>query len=584
VTWHENVELIELRPHSGSWRIPNQLVSPTRAISSRPTHWWEAARRSRTRRSAKCSWSPRAGVLRRSGSRALGTTARRSGRSSSRSARRGSATPASCGIPYTNEFGIVFTGFVLLAARRLVCQRCRQAACCEQHCSTSPGGTYIADVAFNTVTNRYLAVWWQSGTQGAEIDAAGDVLTVRPAIDGHRNLRWPRRRLQPAKRHIPHRWPGSERQGLGSRTEQPRRPYVERMRLSRAAELRRRFVLSSRRRPRTPLRRSGTLPFHNSHQLRDQIVSTTSNGGGNNGATLGSVSARRRRPHRMVAEDRRAVARGWHHSLGAVCVNGGWIPGSGGGDSGGGGSTGGCPGSAPFPGAVCVNGGWIPGTGGGDSGGGGSTGGCPGLRAVPRRRLRQRRLGPRHGRQRLRLGGSTGGCPGSAPFPGAVCVNGGWVPGTGGSVLRRRLDGRLPGLGAVPRRRLRQRRLGTRHGRLGTPALTGGCPGVAPFPGAVCVNGGWVPGTGGSGSGGSTGSCPGSAPFPGAVCVNGGWVPGSGDSSGAACPGSAPFPGAVCVNGGWVPGSDSSSCSTPDPFAAIGGGICTNGGWTPKGA
>jgi len=112
----------------------------------------------------------------------------------------------------------------------------------------------------------------------------------------------------------------------------------------------------------------------------------------------------------------------------------------------------------------------------------------------------------------------------------------------------------------------------------------GGCPGSAPFAGAVCVGGGWVPGTGGGG-GRSTGGCPGTAPFAGAVCVGGGWVPGTGGGGGGStggCPGTTPFAGAVCVNGGWVPGSTASSCTTPDPFVAIGGGICSNGGWSPR--
>jgi hypothetical protein len=155
-------------------------------------------------------------------------------------------------------------------------------------------------------------------------------------------------------------------------------------------------------------------------------------------------------------------------------------------------------------------------------------------------------------------GSSSGGCPGTAPFAGAVCVNGSWVPGSSGG---------------------------------GSGGSTGGCPGSAPFAGAVCVNGNWVPDTsGGGGSGGSTGGCPGSAPFAGAVCVSGNWVPdlsgGGGGGSTGGCPGSSPFAGAVCVNGNWVPdlsggGGSTGGCPGSSPFA---GAVCVNGNWVPGGS
>jgi hypothetical protein len=212
-------------------------------------------------------------------------------------------------------------------------------------------------------------------------------------------------------------------------------------------------------------------------------------------------------------------------------------------------------------------------------------------------------------------GGSTtpaGSCLGTAPFPGAVCVGNGWVPGS-----------EVPSGGSTTPSG------GSSSG--GSTTSTGSCLGTAPFPGAVCVGNGWVPGSevpsvgspttnagptsGGSSSGSTTsaGSCLGAAPFPGAVCVGNGWVPGSevpnggstpsgGSSSGgsstggsttstASCLGTAPFPGAVCVGNGWVPGGSTGGsatataggCLTPDPFTAIGGGVCVNGGWRPKG-
>jgi hypothetical protein len=197
------------------------------------------------------------------------------------------------------------------------------------------------------------------------------------------------------------------------------------------------------------------------------------------------------------------------------------------GGGGGGGGGGSCPGSAPFPGAICVNGGWVP-------------GGTPTPTPTPAPTPTP----------------PAGGCVGSAPFPGAVCVNGGWVPG---------------------------------------PT----CVGNPPFPGAVCVNGGWVPGDvapqpqpqpPAAAPPPPSGGCLGSAPFPGAVCVNGGWVPGN------ACVGNPPFPGAVCVGTGWVPAevsgqqqqqstpaqpAASGGCSGPDPFANMGGGVCMGGGWVP---
>jgi hypothetical protein len=194
----------------------------------------------------------------------------------------------------------------------------------------------------------------------------------------------------------------------------------------------------------------------------------------------------------------------------------------------------------------------------GDSGSGGSTGGCPGTQPFPGAICVNGGWVPGDSGSDGSTGGSTGGCPGTQPFPGAICVNGGWVPGDTSS-----------------------------------GGSTGGCPGTQPFPGAICVNGGWVPGDTSSGGSTSTGGCPGTQPFPGAICVNGGWIPGDSGSGGSTstggCPGTQPFPGAICVNGGWIPGDSTSSsgtisdgsCTTPDPFVAIGGGICSNGGWVP---
>ncbi len=152
------------------------------------------------------------------------------------------------------------------------------------------------------------------------------------------------------------------------------------------------------------------------------------------------------------------------------------------------------------------------------------------------------------------------GCTRPDPFAsigGGRCVNGGWLPGGGGS---------------------------------------GGCTTPDPFVslgGGSCVNGGWQPGGGGSGGSGCATPDP-FASLGGGRCVNGGWQPGGGGVVPPPPPAPAPPPpptgcatpdpfasigGGACVNGGWTPRT--SSCTTPDPFASIGGGTCVNGGWTP---
>jgi VCBS repeat protein/all-beta uncharacterized protein len=42
---------------------------------------------------------------------------------------------------------------------------------------TRAGATYITDVAYDSITNRYLAAWYQGGTFGRVIDAAGNYVT-----------------------------------------------------------------------------------------------------------------------------------------------------------------------------------------------------------------------------------------------------------------------------------------------------------------------------------------------------------------------------------------------------------------------
>ncbi len=280
--------------------------------------------------------------------------------------------------------------------------------------------------------------------------------------------------------------------------------------------------------PRAAARTQGAAQWlvaysQNFQRIATQLVGTSSTGGASTTTLAASSSS-----GSSSSDTSSSGCSGSAPFAGAVCQNGGWVPGSGGSSSGGS-TSGGCSGTAPFSGAVCQNGGWVSGGSGGSS-----------------------------------SGGDSSGCPGTAPFSGAVCQNGGWVPGGSGS---------------------------SSSGSGSGGSSSGGCSGTAPVSGWTCVNGGWVPGSGGSSSGGGDSSgCPGSAPFAGAVCQNGGWVPGSGSTSSgggssSGCSGSAPFAGAVCQNGGWVPGgsggSSTSGCSGSAPFA---GAVCQNGGWVPGGS
>jgi hypothetical protein len=423
----------------------------------------------------------------------------------------------------TNEFAVLYTGFGsgTTTAVSMVTPAGTVAAT-NTFNFAGANGTYITDIAYNPTTGHLIGLWYQlkAGTLGVEIAGDGSIVAtglVSTTVGTYDGLGLAYNPVSGTFLVVGHGpsfniW-GAELNSRGARTSSDQE-------ISFAGGPTGSFY---------PLAGANTgaaqwdVSFaHNFNQLLNQIVTTTSSGGGP-AASLGSAPTS---GGGSTPPPTTGGCLGTAPFPGAVCVNGGWVPGTTSGTSTGGTSTGGCAGTAPFPGAVCVNGGWVPGTTSGTS-----TGGT-----------------------------STGGCAGTAPFPGAVCVNGGWVPGTT------------------------------------SPSTS--CPGypTAPFPGAVCVNGGWVPGSGGTSTGGGTStptstSCPGTAPFPGAVCVNGGWVPGT-TSTSTNCPGypTPAFPGAVCVNGGWVPGGTSTStttttdgtCTTPDPFTAIGGGICSNGGWRPK--
>ena len=478
VTWHEGAGGDNL-VHTRIVAYPNRLVTGITTIPS-PGSWWEAGAAVAYSTSSRTFFT----VFRTGDYRIWGARLNTSGGVMSSGQISPGATfrdPNVAWNPHTDEFGVAYTGWGAGGASTTFTLVGAAGNVIRHNTFNFAGATYIGDLSFNVATNRYVAVWSQGPTHGAEISAGGDVMAkglVSSTTGTYDGLGLSYNPVSGTFLLVGHGpsydiW-AAELNARGARTsgDTP---------ITSAAGPIGSFYPRAGARTNAP---HWNVSFaHNFSSMRDQIVATSSGAGGPAGS-LGSVAPTPTSP--------------------------------------GGGSTGGCPGTAPFPGAVCVNGGWVPGTtSGGDT------------------------------------GGSTGGCPGTAPFPGAVCVNGGWVAGTGS----------------------------------GGSGSTGGCPGSAPFPGAVCVNGGWVPGTtSGGGSGGSTGGCPGSAPFPGAVCSNGGWVPGTssgGSGSTGGCPGTAPFPGAVCVGGGWVPGTGSGGsgstggCTTPDPFTAIGGGTCVNGGWLP---
>jgi hypothetical protein len=384
--------------------------------------------------------------------------------------------------------------------------------------------TFVTAIDFNPATGRYIGVWYQApgGTMGVEIASDGTVVaeglvstrTGTPDTEALAYNPMSGTFLLAAEGQSYNIW-GAELNAHGVRdsadieitsTGGPKGTF---------------FPMAA---PGGVSGAQWSVSFtHNFNELHDQIIATSTRGGGPAGS-LGAAPPGQAPPPPATPP------------------------------SSNGGSTS-CPGypNPAFPGAVCVNGGWIP---------GGSTGGSTPPPSPPPPPTPPPSTPPPSS-------GASTSCPGypNPAFPGAVCVNGGWVPGASGSTS---------------------------------------CPGYPnpAFPGAVCVNGGWVPGgsTGGStpppstpppsipspSSGGST-TCPGypNPAFPGAICVNGGWVPGASGST--SCPGypNPAFPGAVCVNGGWVPGGPpsptSGGCTTPDPFTAIGGGICSNGGWRPKG-
>ena len=456
----------------------------------------------------------------------------------------GARDPSVAWNPYTGEFGVLYTGFGGSGATTTFARVNAGGAVLRRNTFNFAGATYITDLAFNPSTARFVGAWYQGGTFGAEIDGNGDTVSqgLLSTVTGTRDG------LGLAYNAISgtfllvgmgpsyNLW-GAELNTRGARTSGdteitsaggPLGSYHPRTAASvNAADWNVSF-------------------YHDTGLMRDQVVRTSSRGGGPAG-TLGAVSQPPPTNNPPPPTSGCSTPDPFAAIGGGTCINGGWVPGSGGGST----NTGGCTTASPGTGWTCVNGGWVPPTSGGTSSGGCTT--SDPFAAIGGGTCLNGGWVPGAGG-----GGTTtsGGCTTASPGTGWTCVNGGWLP---------------PGAG-------------------GTTGTSGGCTTSDPFAaigGGTCINGGWVYGASG---GGSTSGCTTGSPGAGWVCVNGGWLPpGSGGTSGSSggCTTPDPFAaigGGTCTNGGWTFGTSSNSggCTTPDPFVAMGGGICINGGWSPK--
>jgi hypothetical protein len=81
--------------------------------------------------------------------------------------------------PATNEFMVVYSGAdavsAYAAARRV--SPGSGALLGTETLLNRAGGTYITEVSYNPSTNQYLAAWYQGGTFGRLLDAAGNVVS-----------------------------------------------------------------------------------------------------------------------------------------------------------------------------------------------------------------------------------------------------------------------------------------------------------------------------------------------------------------------------------------------------------------------
>jgi hypothetical protein len=90
----------------------------------------------------------------------------------------GNRDPSIAYNPDNNEFLIVYSGwntsFAFVVARRVAPTGELLGAQIQLSVAS---GTYITEVAYNSVTKQYLAIWYQFGTYGKLLDAAGNVVS-----------------------------------------------------------------------------------------------------------------------------------------------------------------------------------------------------------------------------------------------------------------------------------------------------------------------------------------------------------------------------------------------------------------------
>ena len=531
VTWHqgEGLNLVNTRIVA----YPNQVLSQQWVIPSGAT-WWEsgpAIAYSSTSQLFLVTWRASNYVV--TGARVALNGQPIGAAFAISDPAVGARDPNVAWNPYTNEFGVVYTGFDPSRATTAFARVSAGGVVLRRNVFNSAPATYITDLSFNTATGRFLAAWSQSGTLGAEIDGNGDVISqglLSSATGTYDGLGVAYNPASGTFLLVGHGsnfdvW-AAELNSRGARTSGD-------VTVTSAGGPVGSFYPRATANANSP---QWNISFaHNFNLLRGQVVATSSSGGGP-GGTLGAPAGGGTAPPPPPPPPPTGCTTPDPFTAigGGTCVNGGWVPGT----SGSGGTTGGCTTPSPGTGWTCVNGGWLPPTSGGTSGGCTTPAPGAGWTCV-------------NGGWLPPSGGSTGGCTTPPPGAGWTCVNGGWLPPTssGGS-------------------------------------SSGGCTTPDPFAamgGGTCVNGGWIPG--GSGAGGSSGGCTTPPPGAGWTCVNGGWRPPSGGTTGG-CTTPSPGAGWTCVNGGWLPptsGGGSGGCTTPDPFAAMGGGSCVNGGWTPGG-
>ncbi|MBA2604852.1 MAG: hypothetical protein H0U94_14810, partial [Acidobacteria bacterium] len=175
VTWHENVGSPNF-VHTRMVSFPNRLVSPIRIIESSST-WWESG--------AAVAYSPisqlflvtwRSGDYLIHGARITLSGAPVGPTFQISASGVGSRDPSVAWNSTTDDFGVVYTGFSNAGATTSFARVTPAGQVIRRNTFNVGAATFITDVAFNTGTGRFVAVWSQNGTQGAEISAAGDVL------------------------------------------------------------------------------------------------------------------------------------------------------------------------------------------------------------------------------------------------------------------------------------------------------------------------------------------------------------------------------------------------------------------------